>query len=425
MVRWMQAWLALAAGCMPFAVAVAVAAQPSSAPAALHAKSAASGAGGGHAVQATACTGTALSCASAATPFIDARGTLWLAWVAGGSVSIARSSDGGRSFAPPVEVGHHGSLLDLGADAKPQIVADAHGRAVVAYGVFKDRNYNAQVMVSTSLDGGATFSAPRSLSADAASQRFPALAIDGEGTVIATWLDKRTTAAARRKGLVQDGAALAQARSTDGGRTFVGESIAQDHTCECCRLAMAIDPQGRPVVMYRSIFDGRERDHAVLAFSGNGAAGPVHRVAADHWAIDGCPHHGPSLAIDADGTYQAAWFTLGQARQGLYHARSTDGGRSFSPPMAIGDADQQPGRPTLLARGRSVWLAWKEFDGQRIFIKLRKSGDAGLTWSADKVVAETGGPADHPLLVADTRHVHLSWLTRNEGYRLMTLDELK
>lgn len=220
--RWRAALGVLLVG-----LASAAAAQPA-APA-----PAASRVGGmGHAGHATAgCTGTALACASAAMPFIDARGTLWLVWVAGGSVSSARSTDGGRSFTLPVEIGRHGSTLDLGSDAKPQIVVDAKGRAVVAYGVFKDKQWNAQVMVSTSSDGGATFSEPRSLSADAASQRFPALAIDADGAVVASWLDKRTAAAARRKGQTQSGAALAFARSLDGGATFDTERIAQDRTC--------------------------------------------------------------------------------------------------------------------------------------------------------------------------------------------------
>lgn len=407
---WATLWLASLA-----------AAQPASAPAPAASRSRDMG-HAGHAPP--GCTSTAMACASAVMPFIDARGTLWVVWVAGGAVSTARSTDGGRRFTPAAEIGRHGSLLDLGADAKPQIVVDAKGRAVVAYGVFKDKRWNAQVMVSTSMDGGASFSAPRSLSPDGASQRFPALAVDGNGTVVATWLDKRTAAAARKQGLTQAGAAVAYARSSDGGATFVAESIAQDHSCECCRLAMAFDPQRQPVVLFRSIFDDRERDHAVLTLSTAGEAGPAYRVAADHWAIDACPHHGPSLAVAADGSYQAAWFTQGQARQGMFYARSTDGGRTFSSPQAVGDAEQQAGRPFLLAKGNAVWLVWKEFDGRRVFIKQRKSQDAGQSWSADRSIAETAGYADHPVLVRDERHVYLSWMTRNEGYRLIIMDEL-
>ena len=65
-----------------------------------------------------------------------------------------------------------------------------------------------------------------------------------------------------------------------------------------------------------------------------------------------------------------------------------------------------------------------QFDGQRILIKLRKSSDAGRSWSADRIVAETRGSADHPVLVNDSQRLFLSWMTRDEGYRLLPLDDL-
>src|SRR6201999_2938787 len=106
-----------------------------------------------------------------------------------------------------------------------------------------------------------------------------------------------------------------------------------------------------PVVLSRAIFGKDVRDHAVVTLVDGRPATP-HRVAVDDWHIDGCPHHGPALAIDGGGTMHAAWFTQGRARQGPFYARSTDAGATFSTPLAIGDATHQPGRSQLLARGR-------------------------------------------------------------------------
>jgi hypothetical protein len=372
--------------------------------------------------RAAACAGPALACANAASAVFDTRGALWVAWSAAGSVSVARSTDLGLTFGPASVVGSPGAALDAGSDARPQIVVDARGRIVVAYSAFKDKAWNAQVLVATSTDDGASFSAPRSLSRDAASQRFPVLALRPDGQLLAVWIDKRTAAAARRKGVRQSGAALACAWSDDGGESFSGERIVQDHSCECCRLAVAFDAQQRPVVLYRSLFANGERDHALLTIPDEGEAKAATRVAEDHWVIDGCPHHGPSVAVSPDGTLHAAWFTQGQARQGLFQARSTDGGATFSSPQRVGEAAQQPGRPAIHAQGRAVWLVWKEFDGQRLFIKERRSTDAGQTWSPDRVLAATANSADHPQLIGDGRRVYLSWLTRDEGYRLMPLE---
>ncbi len=375
--------------------------------------------GGGNA----ACTTPALACAAAVGATFDHRGRLWLAWTAGGALSVARSDDGGARFGEPVVLGRYGALLDGGADARPQIVVDARGRVVVAWGVFKDKAWNAQVLVSVSTDDGATFSRPRPISDHPASQRFPALALDPQGELVAAWLDKRTVAAARQGGTPRPGAALAVARSRDGGASFAGERIALDGTCECCRLGLAFDARGHTLVLLRALYEGGERDHALVALGEEGAPPRSTRVAEDHWAIEGCPHHGPSLAVSAAGTVHAAWFTQGSAGQGTFVARSTDGGARFGPPQPVGNPAAQPGRPWLLADGGTLWLAWKEFDGRHISVRQQVSHDDGLSWSAPRLVAETADAADHPVLLRGPKGVVLSWMTRAEGYRLLPLED--
>ena len=372
------------------------------------------------------CAGTELKCATAVTPAFDAHNNLWVAWVAGGAVSVARSTDLGRTFTDATIIGRYGDLIDVGADAKPQLAIDAQGRAVVAYGVFKDKAYDAQVWMARSASiwakEGPGFGAPRSLSSDPASQRFPVLAFTSNGRLFAAWLDKRTVALARKQGRAQAGAALAYAWSDDAGATFSGETIAQDDTCECCRLALAFDARRQPVMVFRAIYDGHERDPAVIVLSSDGQPALQRRVAEDHWVIDGCPHHGPSVAVSSDGALHAAWFTQGNARQGLFYARSENHGQHFSDPIPIGNVAQQPGRPSLLALGNKLWLAWKEFDGTHIYIKERHSGDAGRHWTNERIVAQTNHAADHPVLIAHDGAVFLSWATRDQGYRLIQLE---
>ena len=69
------------------------------------------------------------------------------------------------------------------------------------------------------------------------------------------------------------------------------------------------------------------------------------------------------MAIDAAGRWHVAWFTRGKTRQGLFYARSEDGGKSFCEPERIGDAERAPQRPQLLASASTLYRAWKEFDG--------------------------------------------------------------
>src|SRR5262245_239508 len=57
-----------------------------------------------HGAHQPSCTDPGLACATKVTPAFARDGALWLAWAAGGRVSVARSPDLGRSFAPPVAV---------------------------------------------------------------------------------------------------------------------------------------------------------------------------------------------------------------------------------------------------------------------------------------------------------------------------------
>ena len=369
------------------------------------------------------CPDAALACASVATPAFAPDGTLWLVWTGGGRVMVAHSPDLGRSFGPAAAVTPAATSLDTGPDSRPKIVVDGAGRVVVAYAIFKDKAFNGQVLVSRSIDGGHSFAAPRPLTRDPTSQRFEALALDPGGRLFAAWIDKRSAFAARAVGGKYAGAALAFAWSDDGGDSFAAARIAQENSCECCRLGVGFAGPGRPVVLFRNVFGGTVRDHAVMTFADPATPGPVYRVSVDDWETDVCPHHGPSLAVAADGSYHAAWFADGRARQGLFYARSTDGGRTFSAPMPLGAPDRQTSRPQVLAVPDGLWLAWKEFDGERTTVMAENSRDAGRTWTAPRPVAQTGDASDHPLLVSDGRHAFLSWQTQNEGYRLLPLED--
>ncbi len=363
------------------------------------------------------CVEPELRCAKAVMPYFAPDGSLWVVWSAAGAISVARSTDAGKHFGPRIEIARHGELLDTGPDARPQLVGDHHGNMILAYSFFKDQKWNAQVNIATSTDQGKSFSAPRAISSDPASQRFATLGVNAKGQVFAAWVDKREVAASLAAGKKRSGASIVFAFSEDGGQTFTGERVVREQSCECCRIAMAMTEQGSPALLYRAIFAGSVRDHASQILTPAESAGPVRRVSNDNWATESCPHHGPSLAISVeDRAMHAAWFTQGSARNGIFYARSTDQGAHYSAPRQIGQSQRQPGRPYLLAQGRHVWLVWKEFDGKTVTVWLEQSQDEGVSWSKPQQLAQAVGYTDHPLLVSQQNKVYLSWLTAAEGY---------
>lgn len=376
-----------------------------------------------HTPSEAACDGTELRCATKVTPYVTSGGALWLTWMAGGRVSVASSEDFGKTYSTPVPVTTEKLNLDWGPDARPKLVVDRKGGIVVAFSTFRDQAFNGQVFVTRSEDGGKSFAPIRPLTANNESQRFEALALDEDGTVFAAWLDKRNRVPAKAAGKDYDGAGLFFASSRDGGASFTDAKFAHDNTCECCRLGLAFANPGHPVVVFRNIFDGGVRDHAIVTFSDLATPGEIYRVSTDDWQIKACPHHGPSLSISPAGSYHVAWYTNGKARKGLFYAHSRDGGRTFSSPMQIGQADHNPTRPYVLATKSGTTLVWKEFDGETTTVMAMRSHDDGETWSKPAAIATTHDASDHPLLVAFGEQTYLSWMTKADGYRLQPIGD--
>ncbi|CAA7626204.1 sialidase family protein [Magnetospirillum sp. SS-4] len=365
---------------------------------------------------------TGLACAKQASPVFLGDGTLVLVWSAGGRVMVARSTDRGASLGPAVAVNAAVEAIDESGDARPAIAADSRGRVFVAYALRKEVAFSGTVMLSRSDDGGLGFAPPRKVASDPTSQRFPVLGVGESDRLYLAWIDKRGLAAAKAAGQSYRGAALAMAWSDDGGDSFVFEGAAQHSSCECCRIAMAIDRHGRPVLVWRHLFAPNIRDHAVMSFTGRDSPGPLRRLSEDDWRIDACPHHGPALAVAADGSAHAAWYTAGGNRKGLFLARAASAESQFGEPRPIGRADRSPSHPQLLALGARLHLAWREFDGEVSRVMAQHSDDAGVSWSPPREIAATRNNSDRPVLVSDGRRAFLSWLTRAEGWRLTALE---
>jgi hypothetical protein len=376
---------------------------------------------GHHGPPPAACQTTALACASVATGAFAPDGKLWVTWLAGGRISVASSADLGKSFTNPITMPATELPLDEGPDARPKIAIGPDDRVALTF-TSRDEKYNGHAFIARSSDGGKTFTTPQPITSNSPSQRFETAAFDQDGRIFVAWIDKRDVAKAKAQGKSYDGAAVAFAWDDKPGGTLEPATIARANSCECCRIGLAFAGPGRPVVLFRNIFDGGVRDHAVITFRDSKTPGPLYRVSDDDAKINACPHHGPSLAIGPDGIYHATWFALGRKLKGLYYAHSEDGGKTFSTPMRLGNSNTQTSRPYVLAVGNVVYLVYKSFDGTMTTIDLMTSRDSGKTWSAPHSIAMTHDASDHPLLIANKTTAYLSWLTLKEGYRLIPLE---
>lgn len=335
----------------------------------------------------------------------DETGRLWLARVVGQQIFVSNLAEGGKSFSEPVAVNRDPELITADGETRPQIAVVGQRVYVAWTQVLPQQPYAGHVRFAFSEDGGRSFGEAVTVNDDSqpVSHRFHTLFANGN-TVALAWVDERNRDPGYR------GAAIYTARSTDGGRSFEANRKLADHSCECCRLGMAADTDGTPVVFWRQLFGKNIRDFALARFDE-----PLRRATEDGWEIDACPHHGGTLAIDDQGSRHLAWFTGAEKSPGLYYRRID--GETMSQPMRFGNLDAQAGHPQVAVVGSQVVLVWREYDGRNHSIRQMTSRDRGQRWSAVTTVARTAGAADDPLLRVSGNAVWLVWNTAADGLK--------
>ena len=347
---------------------------------------------------------------------LDATGNLWLARVENRHLVVSVSQDGGGHFSAPVRVTPEPEAIAADGENRPKIAVAPDGVVLLTWTQALPQKYSGNVRFARSVDGGKTFSAPITLNDDGriTSHRFDSLEIDGRGRVAIAWLDARDRDAASEKGGDFAGVSVYTARSNDNGAHFTANRRLVEHVCECCRTGMTWSDQG-PVVLWRNLFGTNTRDFAIGWLD----KGDVRRASDDEWQIDACPHHGGGIASDGAGALHLVWFTRGKTRQGLFYKRID--GQGESPAMALGNPALQAGHPGVAAAGRTVLIAWREFDGRAYSVQAMRSDDGGATWDPVQRLAESGGASDYPVPLVDGKQALVVWNSLIEGLRVLPL----
>lgn len=355
---------------------------------------------------------------------MDAAGRLWLVSKEtaddGQYVVVQTSTDMGRSWSTARRVQEQPEPVSADGENRPKIAFGSKGELYITYTKPLAKPYTGEIRLVRSIDGGKHFAPPVTVHAhrEVITHRFDSLIVDGEGRLYVAWIDKRDMHAAAARKKKYAGAALYYTVSEDGGASFKGDYKVADHSCECCRIALALNPQGRPVALWRHVFAPNVRDHALAELTPDGKPGAPMRASFDDWRIDACPHHGPSLAYAADGTRHQVWFNVKDNEGGVFYA-ATDASGMLGKPMRLGSA--QAAHADLAVSGRDVVLAWKQFDGQSTAVLGKISHDGGKSW-ADVELARTRGVSDQPRLLNTAAGIVLVWRTQHEGVRTVMAD---
>lgn len=317
-----------------------------------------------------------------------------------------------------------GDPISADSENRPKLAFGPRGQVVISYTQPLPKPNTGFIRMLRSSDGGQTFSAPFTVHTDRQeiTHRFEAIGFDAQGALHTVWIDKRDLERAPKVGKQSSyrGAAIYRNVSLDGGATFGPDLRVADHSCECCRIAIATGADGRAYALWRHVFEPNVRDHAFAALDATGAGAPTDAVPMrstfDDWRVNACPHHGPGLTAAVQGGFHAVWFGIRHQGDGdvagvRYGRLNADGSPVLDSVRALPDPRAE--HADVLAAGEQVAVVWRSTDGARSSIKAWLSADGGRNFR-EQWLGEVSGPNDFPRLAQHAGRMVVVWRNAQE-----------
>jgi Neuraminidase (sialidase) len=310
------------------------------------------------------------------------------------SIRYLKSTDGGAHWSKAVELTNDSQTIATRGNDIQLAVA---GNKLVAIWQRKGELPNMGAMVSYySHDAGKTWQLGANPAADNnGDQSHLDIIADKKGIFHTVWL-----ADPEENGYQS----LRYARSLDGGAHWQAPVKLDDSTCSCCWNTLALSATGELNILYR---DMKPRDMALMQSADNGVTWQhTSTVGSFNWQFDGCPHIGGGLAISDNKVLNASVWTGLDNKAGLYTLHSTDNGKTWSEPQAIGKLASHSDMAVNQQNAAIIWDE-REPDGMSIF--TAQSKDSGKTWGEAQRLSTTGNMATHPRILATKQGFVSMW----------------
>lgn len=282
--------------------------------------------------------------AAARTPAvaIDTRGNINVVWAEKAShnseIFFTRSTNGGKSFAPPQNLSRN-----VGLSVNPKIAVNRQSHIAVVWADNFSGPYD--ILFTRSTDGGKSFSPPQNLSHNKWSSEFPALAVDGDNNLYVVWRDKTPPT-------VQ----IWFTRSSDGGKSFSPPKVIS-RTGFSDAPAIAAEGNGNLYVVWASNAPGNFEIFFTRSANGGASFTPVLNISQSR-LLSGHP----AIATDGRGNVYVAWADKTRGKHDIFFRHSSDRGDSFFRVRSLSGSSPAALSPAVAAlRGGGVFVVWQNY----------------------------------------------------------------
>lgn len=314
------------------------------------------------------------SCAEAYL-FSDKNGLVHLSWIEkkGKESSLKFSFFADNKWSAPVTIASGNNLLANWADY-PSVISDGNGNLIAHYLEKSDTakfTYNIKIIFSG--DSGKTWSIPQTLNDDKVKAEYGFVSMmPYQGNFFTTWLDGRKTGMdkneMRHEG--HEGEMTLRGAVLDKGGNKSNEWELDGRVCDCCQTSVARTDNG-PIVVYRDRSDDEVRDISVVRLV-NGNWSSPKTVYADNWKIKACPVNGPRISAIGNNL-AVVWFTMKDNKGEVKAAFSKNGGETFTSPIHIDEGNPIGRVGVVMLDTVTALVSWME-DSNIKTIKIHADG---------------------------------------------------
>ena len=390
-----------------------------------------------------------IHCASVFSSVLDAQDILHSAYEYLDHIYYTVSEPPYKSFSKPIAITEAPEEIYNAKENRPKIVVDKKGGIYISWTKKQAGRFTGDIRFSYARNSGRQsdslsqkirFTKPITVNDDnkITGHRFDTLGISEQQDVYIAWIDKRDKDAAADNAF--KGASLYYSVLKANSNSLSKNKKVIDHSCECCRMDLARndDPSYPMTLMWRHIFTGDIRDHAIQKLGPEGIPRadtltnnknlPL-RATYDEWMLQGCPHHGPQIdSVENSAEVDIVWFSNGSKNSGIYYSRWNWKTKSASPAVSIETASSA-GHPDIATHKGVRYIAFLDQQSESQ-IKLvhdvptnntsRGAGSGGNSdsmppvFSKAQTIFRVSGSLDYPQLVANDSTLLLLSKTENQ-----------